>query len=430
MGVSAGRLLALAALGEARRSGRWVRDALRRLAERSDESPEDRALAWRLAMGATAAKGLLEERLCGLARRAGSIQPQVMDALTLSAFELLYLKTPIPVAVSEGVELVRSAAPRATGFANAILRKLAPLRDEVHAARERMDEDTDTEDDVALVSGLPRWLLGALNRSLPHKDFKALCSCSLEPAPSWEAKVGEGERATVLRSDLAAQAVALLTVPPDGTSRLEMGMGRGTKTLIVAHALAEAGERAELVGVEPDRRRLQLARGAFADLGYDVAAYQVDGRALDEVPELRDRTFDLVFVDVPCSGTGTMRRHPETPWSLSSKSLDSLDPESLVSLQSELLAAASRSVAKGGLLAYSTCSVLERENEGQVERFLASYAGRAFESEDLREGPGYGRLPRDVRAFVDAHRGPRGSFATSPAPGAPDGHFLRFLRRT
>ena len=95
-----------------------------------------------------------------------------------------------------------------------------------------------------------------------------------------------------------------------------------------------------------------------------------DGRALDASLG----SFDLVFIDAPCTGTGTLARHPEIAWSLSEDA-----PEKLAVLQGELLAAGAARVAPGGRLVYATCSVLVEENERVVEAFLASPAGAGFE---------------------------------------------------
>ena len=95
-----------------------------------------------------------------------------------------------------------------------------------------------------------------------------------------------------------------------------------------------------------------------------------DGRKLDASLG----SFELVLVDAPCTGTGTLSRHPEIAWSLEEDA-----PEKLSLLQGELLAAAASRVAAGGRLVYATCSVLAEENERVVEAFLASPAGAGFE---------------------------------------------------
>jgi 16S rRNA (cytosine967-C5)-methyltransferase len=79
--------------------------------------------------------------------------------------------------------------------------------------------------------------------------------------------------------------------------------------------------------------------------------------------------FDRVLVDAPCSGTGTWRRNPDARWREGS-GLDTLLP-----LQAKIVASAARLVKPGGRLVYATCSLLAKENEAQVEGFLAAHPG-------------------------------------------------------
>jgi 16S rRNA (cytosine967-C5)-methyltransferase len=81
---------------------------------------------------------------------------------------------------------------------------------------------------------------------------------------------------------------------------------------------------------------------------------------------------DLVLLDAPCTGTGTLRRHPDGRWRVTPDDL-----AALTSLQRELLDAAAPLVVPDGLLVYSTCSLEREENEGQVEAFLARHPGFA-----------------------------------------------------
>ena len=121
------RRAALAVLSDTRRRDGRIRDIIRTHPAFSQLSAADSALATRLAVGATAARDLLDELLLARVRKPSSLEPRVLDALRISAFELLYLETPSEVAVSQGVELVRSASPRAAGMANAVLRKIAEI---------------------------------------------------------------------------------------------------------------------------------------------------------------------------------------------------------------------------------------------------------------------------------------------------------------
>jgi 16S rRNA (cytosine967-C5)-methyltransferase len=115
--------------------------------------------------------------------------------------------------------------------------------------------------------------------------------------------------------------------------------------------------------------------------------------------------LDAILLDVPCTGTGTFRRHPDARWRLRHSDL-----ALLAAAQAELLNAAAERVNAGGLLVYSTCSLEAEENDDQVDAFLAKNQEWALEP------PPSGAVPDDVldqgRLRVLPHRhGTDGSFA-------------------
>jgi broad specificity phosphatase PhoE len=152
--------------------------------------------------------------------------------------------------------------------------------------------------------------------------------------------------------------------------------------------------------VRPTAERLGL------ELHLDPALRELDTGKWTGVPygEVRERyAADFAAygqsIDAPCTGSGTLRRHPEISWRLVPA-----DIGSLAALQLELLRAAAVRVAAGGTLIYATCSVLRVEDEDVVEAFLASEEGAPFVWVDP-EAPGV------------------------PAIGGPDGHFCARLKR-
>lgn len=193
-------------------------------------------------------------------------------------------------------------------------------------------------------------------------------------APAGLAGSGLVEAVDVLPADLSAQHVATLGVPGAGQRALEVGCGRGTKTVLMAAAM---GEGAHLTSCDVDARKVGVARGrvACAGLADRVTCLAWDGTRLagDDLPEELLGPFDVVLVDAPCSGTGTLRRHPEIAWSLGQK-----DVAELADLQGRILSAAVARVAPGGRLVYSTCSLLPEEDERVVDVFLGGPAGAGF----------------------------------------------------
>ena len=171
---------------------------------------------------------------------------------------------------------------------------------------------------------------------------------------------------------------------------------------------------------------------ASAHLDALVSCVELDARRLaddDALPAGIPRSFASVLVDAPCSGTGTMRRHPEIPWSLDAAALDPAVPGSLPSLQLELLRAASARVVAGGSLRYATCSVLRAENEGVIEAFLASPEGGAFERAGFLDGTGAESLPARACELARESLTADGWLRSTPGAVPFDGHFCAHLVR-
>ncbi|WP_158095300.1 RsmB/NOP family class I SAM-dependent RNA methyltransferase [Collinsella sp. An2] len=533
--LSPARVAALAALVDAERSGRFVRDVLGDTAGvasgiSASLDSRDQAFALRLALGATATRGCLDELLDRFLSRPQKVAPRVRWALRLAAFELLYLQTAPHVAVSQGVELVRSVARGAAGMANAVLRRVANAREaylsasdlepagsaascvgglgqrvstgpcadghmkaasgeprangrgQAASAEPRANDYDDQAAQVAAARscGLPTWLGSAIQESCGASAADLFAS-ELEPAPvalhvnplhgaagsdiqlDNEKQRAAGEQpggscvpASVLPgcriashvaaavrsgaladgdavvSDMNAQLVATAAVRPG--SCLEIGSGRGTKTFVMACQRRRLGLDADHVAADLSAKKGELNRERLeaAGLSQGVAWVSGDCQHLDDVLVPVDaaagkhRQFDTVFLDAPCSGTGTMRRHPEIPWRLAAKDVEA----DLPTLQLALLKEASTRVADGGELIYATCSVLHEENAAVVQAFLASPEGRGFLLVPVSEAYAFGQVGyEDAAAYIQAHE-EDGCFQTYPAPQHFDGHFCaRFIRR-
>lgn len=222
-------------------------------------------------------------------------------------------------------------------------------------------------------------------------------------------------------SDFAAQAIAALAVwelAHDTNSTpdlLEIACGRGTKSLLMASffaGLAQANTRAHMqaraqanafasadasfsqsnarprdfrhLAFDSDAHKVQDARSrmhAWAPW-HDFSADAVDCRTLNT--SLPAHTmFDHVFVDAPCSGISTVRRHVDTFAHLDLNCLDPRRKDSLPCLQLSLLKEASRYVKPGGKLIYSTCSLFLAEDEEVIDAFLHAPEGARFCAREL-----------------------------------------------
>lgn len=441
--ASQARRVAAAVLGDVRRNDARARDVLRESQRMVALDERDRAFVSRIVLGVTATRGLLDELIDRRLRRP-RLEPKVRDALRLGVYEVLFCATLAAVAVSQTVELARMASARSAGLANAVMRRVT--EEDVPARKEALGRVRDGKcamGDLAMVSGYPRWLIERVGSDRGEGAASALALSSLEPAPVYVAAnaarvspkeaydllhaagldpaTAEIEGSFVLRrpaglarsglvdavdivvSDLSAQHIAARVGPCVKERLLEVGQGRGTKSVLIQNSLAQSGSRVVHVAIDSETFKVRVSqrRMEAAGLAQSVRCMKFDARELagESLPDVLGRKFDVVFVDAPCSGTGTIRRHPEIAWTLASGDLTSI-----VGLQLEILRAASGRVRRGGSLFYATCSVLRDENEGVVEEFLASKEGAKFR---LAEKP----------------------FQSLPELGGPDGHFCAHLVR-
>ena len=502
--ASAARVAAAGLVREVRARDGRVKDVARGSAALAGLSERDRDLAMRLACGVVATSGRLDEVMGSHLTGRAHLEPRVRDALRVSCFELLYLSTPASVAVDQGVELVRARSPRATGLANAVLRRVAKEdRPRVEAARRRLEghvtgdaaaaglaaagdaADADGLADLALVSGLPDWLVHELVGAVGLPAARRACLDELEPAPVYVranpmnlspdeaparlvglglgprrvedtdvyllerpgalASSGLVQQAAVVPADLAAQLVALVAAPRPGATVLEVGQGRGTKSLLLEAAALAGGGVADILGVDSEAFKCRVSRRRMgaARLSDHVSSLVLDARELGgkEAPAGVATGYDLVFVDAPCSGSGTMRRHPEIAWSLARASVEPGGPEGtaapsgvgglapLPALQLQILTAAATRVRPGGELVYATCSFLPQENADVVDAFLGTDEGADFELAPVCEAWGVRRMGEEgqrlLRSFSD-----RGTFLSLPGKWACDLHFCaRMVRR-
>ncbi len=211
--------------------------------------------------------------------------------------------------------------------------------------------------------------------------------------------------------DEGSQLAARLVGAGPGEQVLDLCAGGGGKTLALAAAM---GNKGQVHAFDADRKRLAPIVERLKRAGTRNVQLHESPEALVALENRCDR----VLVDAPCTGTGTWRRRPDAKWRLSPENL-----EARVAEQDAVLAEAARFVRPGGHLAYVTCSLLPRENEDRISRFLDMHA----EFELL---PALG----DWRALVGAAEARPGSaegstLLLSPVSTGTDGFFFANLRR-
>jgi 16S rRNA (cytosine967-C5)-methyltransferase len=212
--------------------------------------------------------------------------------------------------------------------------------------------------------------------------------------------------------DEGSQLAALLCDAKPGMQVIDFCAGTGGKTLALAAAMRNKGH---LIACDPSEVRLARAKLRLKRAGAENAErIQLPANDDKRLKKLHGK-FDRVFVDAPCSGTGSWRRNPDARWSTQAQNLDEL-----TALQDSILARAANFVKPGGRLIYATCSLIGRENDDRVTAFLK--ADTRFAAVDARE----------VWAALTDKPWPCGAESVlrlSPARHGTDGFFAAVLRR-
>jgi 16S rRNA (cytosine967-C5)-methyltransferase len=416
------------------------------------EDERDRALAGEIAAGTLRWQGAFDVVIAAFARRAVSkLDPEVLDVLRMTAFQLLHLdRIPASAAVNDAVNLVsKSGKKSASGLVNAVLRRISRERTRLPLPERPAEAAADREAAVAYLSGAlshPEWLVRRwidrhgfaaaeawarfdnhpaaltlrVNTLRTSRDALAALlqthGVTTEPgrfAPDALVVTGGNPLLTPVAGtglfivqDESSQLVALLTAAAPGERILDACASPGGKTTAMAAAM---GNRGLIVATDVRGRRVDLLSRAVQAAGAScVRVVQADAAGgLPFGPR-----FDCVLLDAPCSGLGTLRRDPEIRWRRSEASL-----EGLAATQRAMLGRAAEVLRPGGRLIYATCSSEPDENEAVLSRFLE---GR----EDFVTEPV--RLPSSLASLIT----PEGYLKTLPFRDQLEAFFAAMLVKT
>jgi len=218
--------------------------------------------------------------------------------------------------------------------------------------------------------------------------------------------------------DLGSQIAALAAGDVNGAQVLDLCAGGGGKTLALAALMENKGQ---LYAYDNDARRLQPLYERARRAG--VRNLQIVNPATDKAMlDALAGKIDVVFVDAPCTGSGTWRRHPDTKWRLTEDQLKRRMAE-----QDSVLKEAARFAKPGGRIVYVTCSFLMEENEDRLAVFRAAHAGFAF-IPALAEIEKTGLLTEAGRAALARCVTPDGALRMTPARIGADGFFVAVLQ--
>ncbi|MGD8374591.1 MAG: 16S rRNA (cytosine(967)-C(5))-methyltransferase RsmB [Acidobacteriota bacterium] len=423
--------------------GAYASALLRRLPEALE--PRERALAHELVLGTLRWQGWLEATLAPLASRPPErLDPPVRIALRLGAYQILRMdRIPAAAAVDESVRLARRAVgPGGAGYVNGVLRALCRARSAGPSI------PAGSVEGLAVRTSHPGWLVARRVRELGEAGAARALAANNEPAPlTLRANPARGgvralrERLEALGHETqpgrwSRRAVRMTAgAPPPALFREGWFAVQDEASQLVTDLVAAApGHRVLDVCAAPGGKATDVALGAGRPL---VVAADLHPGRLRRVREERDRlgvprmllavqdatrpslapgTFDRVLVDAPCSGTGTLRRHPEIRWRLREEGIAALG-----ALQTRILRAAVELVRPGGRIIFSVCSLEPEEGPEPVRVLLDS---------DSRLCPVH---PRDLAAGIPepliASTGPCPHLSTRPERDDVDGFFAAVLCR-
>jgi 16S rRNA (cytosine967-C5)-methyltransferase len=455
MAISAARQIAYEILRRTESGGAYASDLLH-VDLGKHVKPEDAALATEIVLGVLRWRRQLDFLLeRHLKKPVVKLDLPVAIALRMGIYQLRFLdRVPARAVVNESVEIVKQARKTsAATLVNAVLRRAAAEAKE--PAEKFMPELANPADRFGILHAHPTWmverwlarigatetraLLVANNRtprltcavhdaSLREEIFDNLKQAGLRLEQgrlllsSFAVSGGGPARTEAFRTgkisiqDEASQIIPLLLNVQAGDRVLDLCAAPGGKTLRLVRG---AGDSGTVVAGERHAHRLRAMREQFKRLHLSrVLLVELDG----------ERTlpfgirFDRILVDAPCSGTGTMARHPEIRWRLK--------PEQLMefhALQCSLLTNALEMLAPAGLLVYSTCSMEPEENEKVVEDVLKSRGDVARVERGTAIGLVRGLLAEGVEG--ESLFGTDGYFRAWPTAHATDGFFAAIIER-
>lgn len=387
------REVALLVLTACEQQGAWSDGFLKKSIREAELDSRDAGLATQLCFGVLQNRMRLDYYLSHFSNvPLEKLEPKIRNILRLGADQLLLLdRVPDCAAVNESVNLARKYAknPRASGMVNAILRNLVRKRDSL----------AEPEDLVTRYSH-PDWLVKEFSLALKGEGVEALLDADNSQPPTMAQVNTLRFKTDQVRSALCEEGVGVQVHPwlpdcllltgtgdlerlksfqdgafyiQDGAAKLSVLAAKPKPGMRVLDACAAPGGKSFAAAIEmknegeiyacdihPHKER--LIRSGADRLGIDIIHTAIqDGKTFDQKWA---EYFDLVIADVPCSGLGIIRKKPDIRY----KEPGPL--EGLPSIQISILNNVSAYVRPGGVLLYSTCTLLKRENEAVIDAFL------------------------------------------------------------
>lgn len=364
----------------------------------------DRRLLTEIVYGTLRMRGRIDWVIARFYRGDPSgMEVSVRNILRTALYQLFFTeRIPAFAIVNEAVKLAKAVCPAASGLVNAVLRNVIRKRQEIVYPDIRQNP----ADHIAIVHSHPLWLVQRwiawigveatlafcrANNQVPpltvrvnrlkgtredvkqrlQRDGFTLEETGVSPDGLRLSHAGLSVRETLSHregrlqvQDEASQLVARLLEPGRGENILDACAGVGVKTSHLAEMIQNQGA---ITAIDVSQTKLNLLLENARRLGITIiTACAKDFR--DESGEALTGKFDRVLLDVPCSGLGTLRRNPEIKWRIAPADL-----QHQADVQQSLLDRAAACLKPGGRLVYSTCSVMQEENEMVIGDLLARH---------------------------------------------------------
>jgi len=376
-----------------------------------------------------------------------SMQEGIRNILRTALYQFLFMeRIPVFALVDEAVELTKQCYPGRENLINALLRNA--VRKVKNGELSYPDFLKKPDEHIAVVHSHPPWLVRRWTNIYGQERTLSLCKANNQvppvairvnqlktTRPSLK-RLLEREGFAVAESvfspdgllitdpplslrstsasrqglfifqDEASQLISHLVAPEAGEEILDLCCGTGIKT---THLAALMNNEGHILAVDLYPAKLEALNRLSAKMGISIIETLRSDASTEDNEALRGK-FDLILVDAPCSGLGTLRRNPEIKWRLQPQTLPSYSH-----LQELILNNAAVLLRSGGRLVYSTCTILPEENELLIRKFLA----RHDEFSQIT-------LP-DVSAIAPMLIDDNGFFRTAPDTSGMDGFFAAVL---
>ena len=323
------------------------------------------------------------------------ISPWVINILRMGAYQIVFLdKVPKSAAVNESVNLCKKYGSKSVGFVNAILRKV-----------EKSDylelfEIEDEIEKISKINSMPEWIVKELAKEFDTEKVNEICENSnlkpkitirvnnlkttknelIKKLQSKKIEVEEGiledflylknvknitkleeyKQGLFTMQDESAGLTALVLNPKEGENILDCCSAPGGKTTYIAEIMNNNGN---IIAWDLHKKRLEKVKENSKRLGINIIKTEVNDATI--LKEEYIEKFDKILIDAPCLGLGVIKRKPDIKWQRKFEDIIEISK-----IQEKILNICSKYLKKGGILVYSTCSIIQAENDIIIQNFI------------------------------------------------------------